>query len=379
MFTDSYLPRVSGVVHSLDALVRALRARGHYVLVVAPTYQGYQDADPDVIRFPSFRPLRSENFPLAVPVSRAIGRRLEEIPLDLVHSHTPFLLGTAAAGQARRRGVPLVFTHHTLYEKYVHYATWVPAGLSRGMVRGYVTWYANHASSTIAPSPAVAAYLRERGVTSRIDVVPTGTVDLALFERLSPAWVRPAFGIAADQPLLVTASRLGKEKSVDLLLDTFARIPRRYGARLLIVGEGPEMDDLRATATRLGVADWTIFAGLQPHRRTLECIAAGDMFVFASQTETQGLAVIEAMAAGLPVVAVGAGGIADAVADATTGFLAPPSAEALAFRIQSLLDDHRLRHRFGESGRAAAQKFSLEHVTGEIVGVYDSLLAVHHH
>jgi len=347
--------------------------------VVAPSYQGYQDADADVIRFPSFRPLRTENFPLAVPLSRAIARRLEEIPLDLVHSHTPFLLGTAAAGQARRRGVPLVFTHHTLYEKYVHYATWVPAGLSRGMVRGYVSWYANHASCTIAPSQAVAAYLRERGVTSRIEVVPTGTVDLALFEGLSPAWVRSSFGIAADQPLLVTASRLGKEKSVGLLLDTFARIPEHYGARLLIVGEGPEMDDLRSTADRLGIAGRTIFAGLQPHRRALECIAAADVFVFASQTETQGLAVIEAMAAGVPVVAVDAGGVADAVADGTTGFLVTPSAETLASRIQALLDDPRLRGRFGEAGRAAAQKFSLEHVTDEIVGVYDSLLAVRHH
>jgi 1,2-diacylglycerol 3-alpha-glucosyltransferase len=379
MFTDSYLPRVSGVVHSLEALVRALRARGHYVLVVAPSYQGYQDADGDVIRFPSVRPLRTENFPLAVPVSRAIARRLEEIPLDIVHTHTPFLLGTAAAGQARRRGVPLVFTHHTLYEKYVHYATWVPSGLSRGMVRSYVTWYANHAACTIAPSRAAVAYLRERGVTARIEVVPTGTIDLAQFEQLAPASVRPAFGIGAERPLLVTASRLGKEKSIDLLLEAFARIPERYGARLLIVGGGSEMDNLRSAAARLDIAGRTIFAGLQPHRRALECIAAGDVFVFASQTETQGLAVIEAMAAGVPVVAVDAGGVADAVADGATGFLTAPSDDALASGIQALLDDPPLRRRFGEAGRAAARKFSLEHVTDEIVGVYDSLLAVHHH
>ncbi len=379
MFTDSYLPRVSGVVHSLEALVRALRQQGHDVLVVAPAYPGYRDTDRHVLRFPSVRPPRSEDFPLAVPVSRALARRLDETPLDIVHTHTPFLLGTSAGWQARRRRVPLVFTHHTLYEEYVHYATWVLPGLSRAMVRTYVTWYANHAACTIAPSRAVAAYLRARGVTARIEVIPTGTIDLSQIAELTPAWVRPAFGVEPDQPLLVTASRLGKEKSIDLMLAAFALIPERYDARLLIVGGGPEMDELQALARRLGITRRTIFAGLQPHRRTLDCIAAADVFLFASHTETQGLAVIEAMAAGVPVVAVDAGGVADAVGDGTTGFLTPPAAEALAGRTVALLDDPHLRRRYGDAGRAAAEKFSLQHVTRQVVGVYESLLAVGRH
>lgn len=379
MFTDSYLPRVSGVVHSLEALVRALRQQGHYVLVVAPAYQGYRDTDGNVIRFPSVRPLRSENFPLAVPLSRAVARRLEETPLDIVHAHTPFVLGTSAASQARRRGVPLIFTHHTLYEEYVHYATWVPAGLSRAMVRTYVTWYANHAACTVAPSRAVAGYLRARGVSSRIEVIPTGTIELSQFAELTPEWVRPAFGLERDQPLLVTASRLGKEKTIDLMLEAFAQIPERYDARLLVVGGGPEMDDLQALAGRLGIARATIFAGLQPHRRALDCIAAADVFLFASQTETQGLAVIEAMAAGVPVVAVDAGGVADAVSDGVTGFLTAPTAAALATRTRTLLEDAQLRRQYSDAGRMAAQKFSLEHVTQQIVGVYESLLAVGRH
>ncbi|HEY3248358.1 MAG TPA: glycosyltransferase [bacterium] len=379
MFTDSYLPRVSGVVHSLEALVRALRHGGHDVLVVAPAYPGYQDSDRYVLRFPSFRPLRAENFPLAMPVSRAVTRRLDEFPLDVIHTHTPFLLGSAAGTQARRRGVPLAFTHHTFYEEYVHYATWVPPGLSRAMVRTYVTWYANHAACTIAPSRAAAAYLRVRGVTSRLEVIPTGTIETAQFAELTPAWVRPAFGLQHDQPLLVTASRLGKEKSVDLLLAAFARLPERFEAALLVVGGGPQLHELQALAAQLGVARRAIFAGLLSHRQAVECMAAADVFLFASQTETQGLAVIEAMAAGVPVVAVDAGGVADAVEDGTTGFLTPPAADALAARTAVLLEDPRLRRQFGDAGRAAAEKFSLEHVTAQVVGVYESLLAVGRH
>jgi glycosyltransferase involved in cell wall biosynthesis len=378
MFTDSYLPRVSGVVHSLEALARGLRAKGHNVLIVAPAYRGYRDTDGDVLRFPSFRPLRGENFPLAVPFSRSARQRLEQIPLDLVHTHTPFVLGSVAAGEARRRRVPLVFTHHTLYEEYVHYAAWIPAVVSRRAVRAYVRRFVNRTACTIAPSHAVAAYLRGRGVTARIEVVPTGTIELSEFADLAPDWVRPAYGVPADRPLLVTASRLGKEKSVGLLLEAFARIPARYQATLLIVGGGPAIDDLQTLTGRLGLGRRTVFAGLQPHRRALECIAAGDIFLFASQTETQGLAVIEAMAAGVPVVAVDAGGVSDAVTDGVTGFLTGPSAAELADRTRLLLDDPPRRRQFGGAGRAAAQRFSLDQVTDVMIHVYDSVLAGGH-
>lgn len=373
MFSDSYLPRVSGVVHSLEALARGLRAKGHDVIIVAPAYRGYQDTDSHVLRFPSFRPLRGENFPLAVPFSPTARKRLEEIPFDLVHTHTPFLMGSVAAGISRRRHVPLVFTHHTLYEEYVHYAPLIPPALSRPAVRAYVRRFANRTSCTIAPSPAVAAYLRGRGVSARIEVVPTGTIEPSEFEGLTPEWVRTTYGIAADRPLLVTASRLGKEKSIGLLLDAFARIPARYQATLLIVGGGPAIDELQTLTGRLGLGRRTIFAGLQPHRRALECIAAGDIFLFASQTETQGLAVIEAMAAGVPVVAVNAGGVSDGVTHGVTGFLTEATAEDLADRTRMLLDDPARRRQFAAAGRAAAQKFSLEHVTETMIRVYDSV------
>lgn len=378
MFTDSYLPRVSGVVHSLEMLTRGLRARGHDVVIVAPASRGYRDTDGDVIRFPSFRPLRGENFPLAVPFSPAARRRLAHLPLDLVHTHTPFVLGTVAAQEARRRRVPLVFTHHTLYEEYVHYAAWIPAAVSRRAVRAYVRRFANRLACTIAPSAAVAGYLRSRGVTARIEVVPTGIIDLSEFDGLSPEWVRPAYGVPADRPLLVTASRLAKEKSVELLLEAFARIPARYHVSLLIVGGGPGLDDLQTLTGRLGLGRRTIFAGLQPHHRALECIAVADVFLLASQTETQGLAVIEAMAAGVPVVAVNAGGVSDAVTHGVTGFLTDPSAVDLADRTRILLDEPSRRRQFGAAGRAAAQKFSVEQVTDAMIRVYESVLAGGH-
>lgn len=375
MCTDSYLPRVSGVVHSVAAFASALRRRGHHVVIAAPAYPGFVDADPDVVRFPSIR-WPYPDFPLAVPLEPSAWRRLHAQDFDVVHAHSPFLMGAAAAYLARQQRAPLVFSHHTLYDEYVHYVPWVGPGVTRPAVLRYTTAYANRCDCVIAPSRAVVERLRDRGVRARIELLPTGTVDPEAMATLDPGWVRPVFGIPAGRPLLVTASRLGKEKSVDLLLDAFARILSRQEASLLIVGDGPEAPALREQALRLGVDAHTVFAGPQPHRKTLECLAAADIFVFASQTETQGMAVIEAMAAGLPVVAVAAGGVADAVRDGESGFLVDPSADALAARVLALLNDPSRRASLGGRAKDAAMAFSLEALTDRLVTLYRSLVPV---
>jgi len=375
MCSESYRPRISGVAHSLHALVGGLRAQGHRVLVAAPRYPGYTDPDPDVVRFPSVRPPFEREFPLAVPLAPAAWRRLRGEPLDLVHTHAPFLMGAVAARLARQRRLPLVFTYHTLYDEYVHYAPLVSRRVSAPAVRRFVTAYANRCACLIAPSTAVERRLRAQGVRARIEVVPTGVIDPALFGSLDPSGVRSAYGIPDGRPLLVTSSRLAREKSVALVLEAFARIAARRPVTLLVVGGGPEAGALQALARQRGVAEHTVFAGLLDHRRALECVAAGDVFLYGSQTETQGLVVVEALAAGVPVVAVGAGGVPDAVEEGRTGYLVPPDPAALAARALALLDDPGLRRMMGRAGREASRRFALDAVTRQVVDVYRSLVS----
>lgn len=375
-FSDSYLPRISGVVHSVETFTASLRRAGHRVVVVAPHFPGFTDTDPDVIRFPSVRLPRQRDFPLAIPYARAQWRRLQQLDLDVVHTHSPFLLGRTGARLARQRGLPLVFTHHTLYDEYVHYAPWISPRLTRQAVRWYTTAYANRCDCVVVPSRAIAARLRAQGVTSRLEVLSTSPIDPQLFGALNPGWVRAEFGIPPDRPLVVTVSRLGKEKSVDLVLQSFARIVHDLPATLLVVGGGPEEGALRELAIQLGIGAHTVFTGLQPHREALECIAAADVFAFASQTETQGLAVIEAMAAGVPVVAVDAGGVSDTIREGETGFLVPPAAEAVAERVIRLLRDPGLRHTMRPHVLEAARAFDLGELTEKLVGVYRSLVPV---
>lgn len=374
MCSESYLPRISGVAHSLAALTAALRERGHRVVVAAPRYPGFRDEDPDVVRFPSLRPPHEPEFPLALPLAPAPWGRLLDSAPDLVHTHAPFLMGAVGARLARRTRRPLVFTHHTLYDEYVHYAPFVSRRVTVPAVRRYVTAFANRCAAVIAPSRAVADRLRNQGVTGRIETIPTGTIDPALFAALDPGWVRGEYGLPAGIPLIITASRLAKEKSVGMVLEAFAQVASHRPASLLVVGGGPEEEALRARASVLGLEDRIRFAGLLPHRRALECLAAGDLFLYASQTETQGLVVAEAMAAGLPVVAVAASGISEAVVDGVTGALVPADADALAGRAEEILDDPPRRTAMARAAREAVRPFRTDVVTDRIIALYESVL-----
>lgn len=374
MFSESYVPRISGVVHSLTAFVSALRAEGHRVIVVAPRVPGYQDVDPDVFRFPSVRS-READFPLGIPYAPAMWQRLRALELDIVHTHAPFLMGTAAAALAHRQKLPLVFTHHTLYDEYVHYAPG-PKWMLRPFVRWYATRYANRCDCVLAPSKALATRLRVQGVTTRIEVLATGALDMQLFASLDPSWVRPSYGVPVGRLLIVTASRMAKEKSVDLVLHAFANIVRRRDAVLLVVGGGPEEAALQQLAQTLQLESRIVFAGQQPHRRALECIAASDVFLFGSQTETQGMVLVEAMAAGVPAVAANAGGVGDAVRDGATGFLVPPTPAALADAVVHLLDNPGLRQTMATQAKEASQAFALPALTRRLVEIYQSLLAL---
>lgn len=378
MCSESYLPRTSGVVHSLAALARALRARGHRVVIAAPQYPGYTDSDSEVIRFPSLRPPHQPDFPLAIPLAPAAWGRLAASDYDVVHTHGPFLMGAVGARLARVKRVPLVFTHHTLYDEYVHYAPFVSARVSAPAVRRYVAAYANRCACVIVPSRAVERRLREQGVSSRIAVVPTGVLEPEVIASLDPSTIRAAYGIPADRSLLVTAGRLAKEKSIDLVIAAAAQIMAVTPAMLLVIGGGPEEQALRDLAARLQITDRVVFTGLVPHRRALECLAAGDLFLYASQTETQGLVVVEAMAVGLPVVAVDAGGVSDAVRHGTTGYLVPAQSDALAAKAVAVLRDPVRQHMLGRAGKDAAEAYRLPVVTQQLIDLYQSLAPLRH-
>lgn len=374
MLSESYVPRISGVVISLAAYAGALRDAGHRVVIAAPAFPGHRDEDPDVLRLPSVRTPAQSDFPLALPLrARLLGDpRIQAA--DVLHAHSPFIMGRLALSVARRLGRPLVFTHHTLYHEYVHYVPWLPPRVTRPAVLRWVRDFANRCELVIAPSGVIREMLRGQGVAARIEVLPTGGIDPERVARLDPKAARLRYGIPPGAPLMVTVSRLAPEKSVDMVLRAFQQVSGPRGAYLLVVGGGPSAASLEAFARELGIAERVRFTGALPHQGALEAMAGADLFVFASQTETQGVVLVEAMAAGLPVVAVRAGGAAEVVRDGESGLLVPSDAAALAEAVNQLLGDEARRAAFARRAREIATGYAVASLARRLVRLYQSIL-----
>lgn len=355
LFTNNYLPFCGGVTISVETLRRGLQGRGHEVWTFAPRFPGAPETDPRVVRFPSIPAATYPEFALAVPWTPRIGQRVRRLGLDVFHAHHPFLLGPAARRMARRLTRPLVFTYHTRYEKYAHY---VP--LTRSLVEAAAlrlsTRFAASADAVIAPSALVRDQLRARGVTAPIAVVPTG-VDLDGFRPSGPAAARWALGLTAGVPLVLYVGRLDREKSVDRVLLAFDRIAGTLGgAELWLVGQGKETAALHRLAAGLGAGNRVHFAGVRAHEGLAAWYQAADLFLFASETETQGLVLAEAAACGLPAVAVSAPGCDEVVRDGETGILSKGDPAALAEAAIGLLLDGDRRRAMGARARQVAEE-----------------------
>jgi 1,2-diacylglycerol 3-alpha-glucosyltransferase len=375
LFTNNYLPFCGGVTISVETLRRGLEARGHEVWAFAPRFPGVADASPRIVRFPSVPAATYPEFALAVPWAPRISRLVAGLGLDVFHAHHPFLLGPAARRLARRLGRPLVFTYHTRYEKYAHY---VP--LTRSLVEAAAlqlsTRFAARADAVIAPSVLVRDQLRARGVTVPIEVVPTG-VDLTCFRPADRATARRELGLPAGDPLVLYVGRLDREKSVDRVLLAFDRLGGTLSrAQLWLVGQGTETESLRRIAGRLSAGDRVHFAGVRAHESLAAWYQAADLFLFASETETQGLVLAEAAACGLPAVAVTAPGCDEVVRDGETGILTKADPAALAEAAIGLLLDAERRAAMGVRARQVAEHaFDVERQITRTLDVYAGLRA----
>jgi len=372
LFTNNYVPFCGGVTISVETLRRGLEARGHEVWVLAPRFPGAVDDPPRVLRYPSIPVTTYPDFPLAIPFARRLAARVRDLDVDVFHAHHPFLLGPAAARLARRLGRPLVFTYHTRYEKYAHYVPFSRAVVERAAVE-LSARFARRADAVIAPSARVRDELVRRGVGAPLAVIPTG-VDLERFRPGERGAARRALGLSLDEPLLLYVGRLDREKSVERVLVAFDHVagtlPR---ARLALVGQGKEAAHLRALAARLPSASRVRFLGARPHDALPVCYQAADLFLFASETETQGLVLAEAAACGIPAVTVSGPGCDEVVRDGQTGVLTKPDSAALADAVIGLLLDAERRARMAARARAVAEReFDVHLQIDRTLAVYEA-------
>lgn len=373
-FTNNYKPFVGGVPIAIDNLAWRLRQRGHRVYIFAPEYDEGTPEEPDVIRCWSIKHFNDTSFSLPLPITFDCVARFAELNIDIVHVHHPFLLGETGLHAARVNDLPVVFTYHTQYEKYAHY---LPFGekMVEEVAVNLSTRFANCCDLIVAPSSDIKRTLVDRGVSVPIRVIPTG-VDLNRFRRGSSRWLRAQFGIPAEAKVLLFVSRLAREKNVGFLLEAFARLAeKRPDDWFVLVGSGSDEQSLREQAGALPCARRIIFAGTYEGERLVSAYRGADLFVFASTSETQGMVVLEAMAGGLPVVAVDAPGVRDVVVDGENGYLVSEgNLQGFCERCERLLEDADERGRFAGSARQRARQLSLARTTQKIEESYRYVL-----
>jgi 1,2-diacylglycerol 3-alpha-glucosyltransferase len=372
-FTDTYTPQINGVVTSIRLFSKALERQGHSVYIFAPTPR--QPADgPHIVRIPSLPFVFQPEMRMASLYSQHAYTLVRRANLDVIHSHDPFAVGIFGLAMAKRFRIPYVHTYHTLYPEYVHYV-W-ETRFTRAMAERLSRDFCDQCDLVLAPSTKIERALIEWGVTSPVRTLPTG-VDAGRFGTRDigrEARLRERFGIPGDDRLLTFVGRLGKEKSVDVLIEAIAQV-RTPGARLLLVGDGPYHEELSHHVAELHLEDRVTFTGYLQREDVVAAYGTSEALFFASTSETQGLVVAEAMAASLPVIAVDDLAVADAVSDGANGFLVGNGPAGLADAADRLLGDAALAARMGAVSRQRAEDLSIDNQAAKLVAMYDDLLS----
>lgn len=376
MMTNTYLPHVGGVARSVSTFAEEYKRLGHDVLVVAPKFPGRvsKRAEAIVERVAAVQNFNGSDFSVRLPLVAGLSVRLDTFDADIIHAHHPFLLGDTAVRMATTRTVPVVFTHHTKYEDYVHYVPGDAEALRRAAVQ-LSTEYANLCDGVIAPSASIAALIRRRGVTTPVEVVPTG-IDTEAFAHGDRAAGRRACKIPANAFVVGHVGRLAPEKNLPYLAEAVALFLREAtDAWFLVVGSGPSEDTLKQACEKQGVADRLVLAGSRTGPALFDAYRAMDVFAFSSRSETQGLVITEAMAAGLPVVALRASGVREVVQDNRTGFMLAPEATPPHFarQLAKLHADQGLRREFSRAAQTRAAEFSRENCARRALAFYEDV------
>jgi len=373
-FTNAYKPTISGVVTSISLFRQGLVEAGHEVHIVAPEQGQYEDQEPYVFRLPAIDLPGEIDLSLAMPLKALIDTALRGIKPSLVHSQHPILMGDLAAAFARELQVPLVFTFHTRYHKYAQQYTPIAPEVAGTVMEQIVARYLERCTHIVAPTASIRDFiLREYDPSAPVTIVPT-PVKLSAYDALDPGRILAELSLR-DVEVLLYVGRIAGEKGLDFLLHVFARIvAERPHARLLLVGDGPGEGELQKLARELSIGDQVVFCGAVPHSEVPHYAAAADLFVFSSVTETQGLVLIEAMAAGTPIVAVEAPGSKD-VLDEGGGLLVPLGEEAFADAVIDLLRDRgRLKALGGQAARIA-RRYTIPAATDRLSAAYEAAMA----
>ena len=377
IFTDTYPPYINGVSTSISMLERALKKKGHKVFIVTvnPEKMTYK-YEKNKIRIPGI-PTGIYDYRLTgiYPI-RAI-KTIKSWNLDVIHTHTEFGIGTFARIISKQLNIPLVHTYHTMYEDYVHYITkGYFNGTSKKIVEHLTKFYCDKtAKELIVPTKKAYDLFKEKyKVDKNVHIIPTG-IEIEKFykeninkEKLNE--IRNNLNIKKDDFIILYIGRLGEEKNVDFLIDNQKYFTEKNkNIKLLIVGSGPDEEKYKEKVKNLNLEDNIIFTGKVPYNEIQYYYNLGNVFVTASTTETQGLTVIEAMSANLPVVCIDDESFRNTVVHELNGFLFKDEREYKKY-MEQLIGNRNLLNKMGKQAKISTDQYSSKYYAERVLDVY---------
>ena len=353
-FTDTYEPQINGVVTSIKLSAENLRKNGHEVYIFCPS-----GPKKDKYTYPIFSK-KFRNYPeykVGLPSFDLI-KKIEKIKPHIIHIHTPVIIGAMGLAVARLLNIPIVITYHTLLKDYIGYIT--SDKLGNDFIDVYTSWFLNRSSTVIVPSTPIKKILRKVGIKKPIKVLPT-PIDTNIIDK------RPK---RKNKKLTILhVGRLCKEKKIEIVLNAFKDVLKKIDARLIITSSGPDEKRLKKITKDLGISKNVRFTGYLPIKKLKELYSTAHVFVSASDTETQGLVILEAMANGCPIIARNALGFKDVIKDNKNGILFDDE-EELSEKIILLLKNKKLRNRLIKEGFKTVKKINSENYIKKIEKFY---------
>lgn len=379
LFTETYYPEINGVANSVFILKRELEALGHTVYVFTTTTPGAPEYEYNVFRVPSL--------PFILITERRIGMFylpklagiIKKLNLDIIHTHTEFSLGIFGRIMAKELKLPMIHTYHTIYEDYTHYLTHLKTldARAKAFARIFSKVCCNTVAHVIVPTEKVKELLQQYSVYREISVIPTG-VDLkkfnpALYDPAEINRIKAEFGIAKEEKVMIYVGRVSREKNIIEIINAMEEYMKvRRQVKFLIIGNGPEMEELQTRVKELHLEGRIIFAGAKPWDTIGLYYQLGDVFVSASQSETQGLTYIEAMAAGIPAVAKEDKCLNGILIEGVNGYKFTGRKELTEGLDKVLFMDKDTP--YGENARGLMQKFSTDSFGRSVEAVYLEVL-----
>lgn len=366
LVTETYFPHTNGVVRMVRSTAEELRRRGHRATIIAPVHYQQPFTEPDLIPVPALPLPGAQGYSFALPKLSQAHHAI--IAADIVHTHHPFVLGHWAQQLAHAYHKPFIFTHHTRYRDYAQHRIPLAGSLVDQPLSDYILSFIRRCSVVTAPSADIVEELRAAQTDRPFLHVPNG-IKIERFRASAPGKLRDRLTRSGTTPIVLTAGRLAPEKNPSLLFQTILSLPSQ--PHLLVAGDGPARPELERMVDALSARSRVSFLGSVSHEDMPAVYQAADLLTTASTTDTHPLVLMEAAAAGLPVIAVDSPGTRNVVVDHQTGLLTRPTKSALGGAIQHLLDHPHLRYRYGQQAvRQAAEHFSIERSVDGLLDAY---------